>query len=130
MIAETSKKIGLEINVPKTKILKLNANSQEPITIGDQILEDVDCFEYLGSKIDEAGGTLTDVKARINKSRTAFASLNKIWNSNNISIKTKLRLFKSNVLSVLLYGAETWFLNTAVVSKLQTYINKRLRRIH
>ncbi len=47
-----------------------------------------------------------------------------------ISIKTKLRLYKSNVLSVLLYGTETWFLNTAVVSKLQTYVNKCLRRIH
>ena len=130
MIAETSKKVGLEINVQKTKILRINAKSQEPISIGDQILEDVTCFEYLGSKLDEVGGTLADVKSRINKSRTAFASLTKVWNSNNISIKTKLRLFKSNVLSVLLYGAETWFLNTAVVSKLQTYVNKCLRRIH
>ena len=85
---------------------------------------------YLGGKIDEVGGTLTDVKARINKFRTGFASLNKILNSNNNSIRTKLRLFKSNILSVLLYGAETWFLNTAVVSKLQTYVNKCLRRIH
>ncbi len=130
MIAETSKKVGLEINIQKTKILRINAKSQEPISIGDQILEDVTCFEYLGSKLDEVGGTLADVKSRINKSRTAFASLAKVWNTNNISIKTKLRLFKSNVLSVLLYGAETWFLNTAVISKLQTYINKCLRRIH
>ena len=81
MIAETSNKVGLEINVSKTKILKIN--SQELIAIGDQILEDLNCLEYLKSKIDEAGSIVTDIKAR-----TAFASLNKIWNSNNISIKT------------------------------------------
>ncbi len=57
--------------------------------------------------LDEVGGTLTDVKSRINKSRTAFVSLTKDWNLNNISIKTKLRLIKTNVLSVFLYGADT-----------------------
>ncbi len=93
MIAETSKNVGLEIN----------AMSQELISIGDQILKDVTYFEYLESKLDEAGGTLADVRYRINKSSTAFASLTKVWNSNNISIKTKLRFFKSNFLSVLLF---------------------------
>ena len=129
-IVETSSKIGLQINIRKTKILRINATSQEPILIGQHNLEDVDSFEYLGSKIDETGGTEADIKARINKSRSAFACLNKVWNSKNLSVKTKLRLFKSNVLSVLLYGAETWFLNKTQVSKLQTYINKCLRRIH
>ena len=41
MIADNSNKVGLEKNVPKTKILKINSNSQEPITIDEQILEDV-----------------------------------------------------------------------------------------
>ena len=61
MIAETSKKVGLEINVQKTKILRINAKSQEPISIGDQILEDVTYFEYLGSKLDEVGGRLSEL---------------------------------------------------------------------
>ena len=39
------------MNIQKTKILRINAKSQEPIYIGDQILEDVTCFEYLGSKL-------------------------------------------------------------------------------
>ena len=129
-IAETSKKIGLNINVPKTKILRINATSQEPIKIGDINLEDVSTFEYLGSKIDEYGGTNADVKARICKARSAFACLNNIWNSRTISVRTKLRLFNSNVMSVLLYGAETWFLNKTHETKLQTFINKCLRRIH
>ena len=50
----------------KLKKLRINAKSQEPIAIGDQILENITCFEYLGSKRVEAGGTLADVKSRIN----------------------------------------------------------------
>ena len=80
--------------------------------------------------IDEYGGTNADVKARICKARSAFACLNNIWNSRTISVRTKLRLFNSNVMSVLLYGAETWFLNKTHETKLQTFINKCLRRIH
>ncbi len=78
MIAETSKKVGLEINVIKTKILRINAKSQELMSIWDQIVEDVTWFEYLESKLDEAGGTLVDVKSKINKSRKAFDSLTKV----------------------------------------------------
>ena len=62
MIVETSKKVELEINVQKNKILRINAKSQEPISIEDQILEDITCFKYLGSKIDEVRDTLADVK--------------------------------------------------------------------
>ena len=130
MVAEASSKVGLRINVSKTKILRINATTNAPIKLEGNNLEDVNTFEYLGSKIDEHGGTDIDVQARINKARSAFACLNKIWQTKSMSSKTKLRLFNSNVLSVLLYGAETWFLNKSHESKLQTFINKCLRRIH
>ena len=103
MIAEAYRRVGLEINVLKTRILRMGARSHESIFVVDEVLEDVTCLKYLGSKLDEGGGILADVKSRINKSRTAFASLTKVWNANNIFIGTRLRLFKFNVLSVLLY---------------------------
>ncbi len=65
----------------------------EPVMVGDVNLEDVNTFEYLGSKIGNSGGTDTDVKARICKTRSAFVSLKKIWNSRTLSVSTKLRLF-------------------------------------
>ncbi len=129
-IADTSKKIGLNINIPKTKILRVNATFQQAIHIGETNLEDVSSFEYLGSKIDEHGGTDADVQARICKARSAFACLSKIWNSRTLWVQTKLRLFNSNVMSVLLYGAETCFLKKSHEAKLQTFVNKCLRRIH
>ena len=71
-------------------------------------MEIVESFTYLGSIIDGKGGTEADVRTRIGKSRTAFANLSNVWKASKISISTKIRLFNSNVKSVLLYGCETW----------------------
>ena len=52
-----------------------------------------------------------------------------MWNSTSISTKTKLRIFTTNVKSVLLYGSETWRVTRSISNKLQTFINKCLRKI-
>ena len=75
------------------------------------------------------GGTEDDVKARIGKARTTFNILNKIWKTHNISLNTKLKIFNSNVKSILLYGSETWRTTSNINSKLQTFFNHCLRRI-
>ena len=65
-------------------------------SIHDKIAENVNDLE-----VD------TNPPSRISKVRGVFASLNSIWKSSNISLKTEVRIFRSNVLSVLLYGAES-----------------------
>ncbi|VDP30749.1 unnamed protein product [Schistosoma margrebowiei] len=60
-------------------------------------MEDVESFTYLGSIIDEQGGSDADVKARIGKARTAFLQLKNIWNSKQLSTNIKLRIFNTNV---------------------------------
>lgn len=129
LLEKTAAGLGLKINGPKTKVMRINTKNTDPITIGDQTLEDVDKFTYLGSVIAVDGGTEDDVKTRIGKARTAFNILNKIWKSKNISLKTKLQIFNSNVKTVLLYGSETWRTTTNITNKLQTFINHCLRRI-
>ena len=52
-----------------------------------------------------------------------------IWKARNISLKTKVRLFNSNVKTILLYGAETWKTTKSLLHKLQVFINYCLRRI-
>jgi hypothetical protein len=67
---------------------------------------------------------------RLGKARIAFNTLNNI---KNISLKTKLKIFNSNVKSILLYGSETWRTTTNILNKLQTFTNhclRRLRRVH
>ena len=75
------------------------------------------------------GGADEDVKSRIGKARQACNTLRPVWNSTSISTKTKLRIFTTNVKSVLLYGSETWRVTRPIFNKLQTFINKCLRKI-
>ena len=125
-----SAQAGLHIHKDKTRIMKINTTSNDPIVLrGDNPLQEVDTFTYLGSVISREGGTDEDVQARIQKARAAFVMLKKIWQSKEIKTQTKLRIFNSNVKSVLLYGSETWRSSSAVKRKLQTFVNRCLRRI-
>ena len=114
MQAKTSKleavssKLGLKINTDKTKSIKINSNAKEQITINNLGIEDITSFTYLGSVINITGGTDEDVMARIGKACRTFNTLASIWRSREITKTTKLRIFNSNVKSVLLYGSETW----------------------
>ena len=128
-LATISSQVGLKINEGKTKILKINTDRNDPVTLQGNALEEVETFTYLGSIVDRQGGTDADIKARIGKARTAFIQLQNIWKSKAMSIRTKIRLFNSNVKSVLLYGAETWRTTKTIIKKVQTFINSCLRRI-
>ena len=90
--------------------------------------DDVEYFTYLGCIINVQGGTDRDVKTRIGKARRAFLQLQTIWKSRELSQPTKIRIFNSNVKSVLLYGAETWRITKATVTKVQIFINSCLRK--
>jgi hypothetical protein len=124
----TSKLVGLQINTKKTKIMAIN-NRRKPMKIQNEETENVEEFTYLGSIVDKNGDTEKDIKSRISKAQIAFQSLRKIWQSNNLSLRTKLRLFNTNVKSVLLYGAETWKTTKNLTNKIQAFINRCLRRI-
>ena len=64
---------------------------------------------------------------QMSKARVAFLQLKYIWSASPIAIQTKIRLFTSNVKSVLLYGSETWRTTKKTTRKVQTFINNCLR---
>lgn len=103
-LQETALSVGLKINVAKTKVMSMHdKSSKTPITLnGDNILE-VEDFTYLGTIINQDNGTTKDILARINKVRIAFCQLRPILKSTSLS---RIRIYNSNVKSVLLYGAE------------------------
>ena len=107
----------------------IKSSARSKIRLEDQDIEEVDSFVYLGSTVTRTGGTLDDVALKINKANAAFMALRNIWKNRSISRTTKLKIFRSNVKSILLYGSETWLFNNEVKWKLQTFINRCLRRI-
>ena len=101
------------------------ANSGNITCVGE-VLEQVSAFTYLGSLITTSGGTEEDVEARCRKAQVAFSILRPIWRSKFTSLWTKIRIFNSNMKSVLLYGSETWRLTKKIITQLQTFTNRRL----
>ena len=79
--------------------------------------------------MDTRGGTEADVKTRIGKASAVFHILRNVWKSRVIGKTTKIRLFNTNVKSVLLYGAETWRMNKTTLKRIQTFVNQCLQKI-
>ena len=128
-LVNNSKNVGLKTNREKCKILRINTPNENPITINGEAVEEVKKFEYLGATVSDQGGGAEDLHNRINKARNAFNRLKNIWNSNNITRKTKIRLFNSLVKPVLMYGSETWKMTEGDDHKIDTFQQKCLRKI-
>ena len=121
--------VGLEINLCKTKTLRMNHGCTDYIRIGEGEVKDVESFGYLGSVLDKLGGAEPDIKRRLAIARTAFTRLQSICSSDKFNQKTKLRILNSNVLFVLLYGAEMWRVTATGLNKLDVFHRTCLRRV-
>ena len=128
-LQSASARVGLKINTRKTREMRIQVRDGNPLHIGNEDIQRVDNFTYLGSMVSVTGGTEEDIIARIRKAQQAFACLRAVWKATSLSLKTKIRIFNSNVKSVLLYASETWRLTKTLLSKVQTFVNKRLRQI-
>ena len=128
-LCKYAKQTGLYINQKKTQVMCINTPTVAPITIDGEPLECVEDFSYLGSLISTEFGTQKDIKARLNKARGVFSQLRNIWKSKQYSLKTKLRLYNSNVKAVLLYGSECWRVTREDMRKVDVFHNSCLCKI-
>ena len=74
----------------------------------------------------EKGVTEEDINARLGKARTAYSKLDKIFKNSQFTSRTKIKIFKSNFISVLLYGCETWRMTQTGEKKLDVSLHKSL----
>lgn len=102
------KKIGFTINQEKTKFLRYNPGGLDLLKVGEREVKGVESFVYLCAKIDKPGGTDSYIKEKIGKAMVALNNLNRVWRSSFFRRKTKIKVFNSNVVAVLLYFCETW----------------------
>ena len=120
---------GLTVSTSKTQVMFINPKVTAPTTINGKPLESVDDFTYLGSLISKDNGAQKDIKARLGKAQGAFARLRTIWKTKQYSLHTKIRLYNSNVKSVLLYGSECWRVTKTDMCRVESFHNRCLRRI-
>ena len=102
MFKAQSEKVGLKLNIQKTKIM-----SSSPITswqIDGETVEIVADFFFLGSKITADGDCSHEIKRRLLLGRKVMTNLETIFKSRDITLPTKVRLVKAMVLPVVMYG--------------------------
>ena len=94
------------------------------------VVEVVDRFKYLGSLVEECGGVVGEVGCRIAQASRVFGSLrDSVFAASDSTLQTKRLLYRSVVLGVLLYGAETWAPTQELVSKLDRFHRRCVRSI-
>ena len=110
-VKEESEKVGLKLNIQKTKIMASN-----PITswqIIGETMETVTDFILGGSKITADGDCSHEIKRRLLLGRKVMTKLDSILKSKDITLPTKVRLVKAMVFPVVMYGCESWTMKKA-----------------
>ena len=128
-ISKFGQQIGLQISKSKTDVMTLNVSAPEPVLLDDQALPSTETFTHLGSVVRQDGGTKEDIHSRLSKATNAFRGLNAVWRSSQYSIKTKVKLYQSCVLSTLFYRSECWRMTEYDLAKLSFFHRTNLRKI-
>ena len=105
-VKEESEKVGLELNIQKTKIM-----ASDPITsweIDGETVETMSDFILLGSKITADDNCSHKIKRRLLLGRKVMTNLDSIFKSRDITLPTKVRLVKAMFFPVVMYGCESW----------------------
>jgi hypothetical protein len=124
--ADSCDKFGLTISLRKTVTMSQSENTHHFIVNGTE-LEDVEDFTYLGSTLSKNTTLDKEISTRIGKASTVFGRLTKrVWKNRHLSIRTKVRIYEACVLSVLLYGAESWAMYRPQESKLSAFHTRNL----
>ena len=84
--------------------MRVNTSNVQKFRVEETEIEEVGSFVYLGSVVSVNGGTEEDVASRIKKANGLFFQLYPVWRNHNISKGLKIRLFNTNVKSLLLYA--------------------------
>ena len=108
---EESEKVGLKLNIEKTKIM-----ASGPITswqIDEETVETVSDFIFWGSQIPADGDCSHEIKRRLLLGRKVMISLDSILKSRHITFPTKVHLVKAMVFPVVMYGCESWTVKKA-----------------
>ena len=118
-VKEENGKIGLNLNIQKTKIM-----ASGPITsweIDGETVETVSDFIFLGSKITADGDCSHEIKRRLLLGRKVLTKLDSIFKSRDITLPTKVCLVKAMVFPVVMYGCESWTVKKAGCQRIDAF---------
>ena len=115
-VKQESEKVGLMLNIQKTKIM-----ASSPITSWQIDGETVADFIFLGSKITTDGDCSHEIKRRLLPGRKVMTNLDNILKIRDIILSTKVHLVKAMVLPVAMYGCESWTITKAECRRIDVF---------
>ena len=118
-VKEESEKVGLKLNIDKTKIM-----ASSPITswqIDGETMETVADFIFLGSKITADGDCSHEIKRRLFLGRKVMTNLDSILKSRDITLPTKVHLVKAMLFPVVMYECESWTIKKAEHQRMDAF---------
>ena len=119
-VKEESEKVGLKLNIQKTKIM-----ASGPITLWEidgERVETVSDFISGDSKITVDGDCSHEIKRRLLLGRKVMTNLDSIFKSRDITLPTKVRLIKAMVCPVVMYGCESWTVKKAEHQRIDAFV--------
>ena len=129
-VKEKSEKVGLKLNIQKTKIMA--SSSITSWQIDAETMETVTDFIFLGSKTTADGDCTHEIKRHLLLGRKVMANLDSILKSRDITILTKVHLVRAMVFLVVMYGCESWNVKKAEhqrIDAFELWSWRRLRRV-
>ena len=118
-VKEDNEKVGLKVNIQKTKIM-----ASGPITswqIDGETVETVRDFTLGGSKITADGDCSHEIKRHLLFGRKVMTNLGSIFKSRDITLPTKFHLIKAMVFPVVMYGCESWAIKKAKCQRIDAF---------
>jgi hypothetical protein len=133
-LLEASRDVGLEINTEKTKCMIMSrhpkSGQNQNIRIANESFANVTKFKYLGTTLTNQNGIHDEIKSRLNSGNACYYSVQTLLSSHLISKKKlNIKICKTVIFSVVLYGCETWSLNMRDDHRLRVFESRVLRRI-
>ena len=110
-VKEESEKVGLKLNIQKTKIMA--SGPIDSMEIDGETVETVSDFIFGGSKITADGDCGHDIKRRLLIGRKVMTNIDSILKSRDFTLPTKVRLGKAMIFPVVMYGCESWTVKKA-----------------
>jgi len=127
---EQSAQVGLNISREKTKVMGIAQRpSTQPIAIAQGNIEYVERFIYLGSVISRDGDVEADINTPLAKAAAVFRRLDNVWRSSTLSLKIKLDLCTSLIVSTAIYASETWKSTARIRQQLDVFHHRNLWKI-
>jgi sorting nexin-29 len=132
-LLEASRDIGLEINAEKTKyiIMSLHPNSgqNQNIRIANESFENVSKVRYLWMTLKNQNDIHDEIKSRLNSRNGCYYSVQNLLSSHLTSKNLQIKIYRTVILPVVLYGCETWSLTLREAHRLRVFEKRALRRI-